>query len=1804
MSKKILKTTYVFYIFYLIIVLLGCNPAIGTPWYPRAAANSKSSPYIGTLQVAGIPVKQENPALDFSEAETYFVSVPNDISEITDELITGTFFFSQKKAEKITGIRIEVEGESVPLLTGQAVPVAIKIIPSSNLSYTEVRKTIKVTRSKELMPYLEGLKVFGKPAAVPAGEEFASAENYTVTVPNEHETLTQNDITVTLFKDNTKKETLTPDIKLIISGGMLDLPAGVAIPVAVKIKSGTPYADLERFITVTRENSATNADVKYPKVKEVKIHGETVQSLNGSDSLAEAPIYRVELPADKAAVKVSDISVAVTDDSGSSLESTVSFIGTDEVLLEHGKPAYLRLKVSPKDSTIYGSLTKLIIITRKAEGAQNPSNGGAGTAVRKDAFFAELKVKEKRANGEQSEQPVTQAVSGYTAEVSYQTAYLTASDFIPSVFTDGTKQTQIAEPKVTFLNNVSQLNLEPGKPAAVFIKIQPSEAFKDIVVPLVITRKMPAEGETLIVHRAHLTALTVHGINVQPNQTGADFSESGVYTVQVPYEKQTVRAQDIIPSLLDEKKEHAISGTVTLNGTDVTVLTAGAVTNIYITIAPANHDPMQKLLRVKRLNNGSTEQEDTPGGGSGSAEEDLNNTYTPEILPPGIAFDPKKPATNPKDAGNHAKWIKKIVSGDIDPFDYYQADANGFDASKFDDWVVYISAFEAEGTNVASYTFKGGTWLPDGTGEKYNGPDFGSGLKHMGNVWFYRYDSRPNRWKGTVPPMYDAEKEKRFYFYRFSASGGVSVDNSMFCVDTHSKFLFYYSDPGRFDSVFGNAVPRDWVDYAAPSSGSHQHFAEPFYMSDPVGYVEADGKVVMYKWIRENITANKYAAQKNSNYTEVAERKPHKPGYSPYRHNVKGKSAVKWVLNPDYTVAPVSFNKEPRSQTFVQGTTGWFLQTVPYPAPEGEKLSYQWYRNTSESSEGGTPITSGGTDSSYMLPSDTTGDFYYYCTVTNTNTANGKTAGKTTQAVKVTVKPNTAVVKFNCDTAYGSLTASVDGQPINSGKQLKKGTKVVFIAQAKEGYRPGTWKGVEREDGKKTAVLLVKEDADVSVTFKRQDVTVDFFCDPAQGVLRASVDGKSIQSGAKVELDKTITFTAEAYPEYRVKSWIGAAPNTENIRSASLTLTKAVEVQVVFEKKPVIAITDEKFSIHFSCEASYGTVSAKVEKAGTLPEKDLTDGEKVQKGRKITFTCTPSEDYELIGWKGADAVPDTSSAVLTVEKETRVEPLFKKKAFPIKFSCDSSRGEIIARIKDEGTTVESGDLVEKGKTVVFTATAKEDCRVAGWSGLSDNSAAASKEIVVTDTMNVSVTFKKSFAVQFACETAKGSITGKVDGGNPIISGQKLEEGTQITFTAQAGDDYLIDKWYGLDAAAGSAEASITVNENTKPVWLTFKKKTVTVSFSGADANGTVTATVNGKPINSGDSVEKGSVVLFTAEAKTGYEAGSWSGADGITVYPGKTQASLVVDSATTVTASFVKQPDRVTVVFNYNETMGSVTAICNGKTVESDGKVLKNSSVTFLVQPKEGYQLTDWEGLPTDAVVSENKLTVEVKASVDLNLVVKMEKIPDTRKLTITAKKIVNKDLGGRDYIVSFINGDAVQFAYFIYNFRARIFENTAEKGSFTSLWSKLNGRDLAGWEQVNLAEWLYTKGNGPYVMISDEGAEQSIVKDFTVSPNQQYFQLDTKLVKYDRYHYGRFTNTQFISKYEQSIMDFEYHKSDDEWVYRKAEYNIPNVTITLPENFVLKRGQAKEFTIEYYVDNSGNKAVGTVEVTYTLKWE
>ena len=74
------------------------------------------------------------------------------------------------------------------------------------------------------------------------------------------------------------------------------------------------------------------------------------------------------------------------------------------------------------------------------------------------------------------------------------------------------------------------------------------------------------------------------------------------------------------------------------------------------------------------------------------------------------------------------------------------------------------------------------------------------------------------------------------------------------------------------------------------------------------------------------------------------------------------------------------------------------------------------------------------------------------------------------------------------------------------------------------------------------------------------------------------------------------------------------------------------------------------------------------------------------------------------------------------------------------------------------------------------------------------------------------------------------------------------------------------------------------------------------------------------------------------------------------------------------------------------------------------------------------------------------------------------------------------------------------------------------------------------------------------------------------------------------------------------------YHPTTDSWSCAPSDlpgnFQFPggkiedDITVTYPTDFVLNRGEAKPFTISYYIDNASWRAVGTAKVTYTLKWE
>ena len=573
---------------------------------------------------------------------------------------------------------------------------------------------------------------------------------------------------------------------------------------------------------------------------------------------------------------------------------------------------------------------------------------------------------------------------------------------------------------------------------------------------------------------------------------------------------------------------------------------------------------------------------------------------------------------NPKDPHGNKKFIVKIKTEaeEVDPWVYYkegepdERDTDNFNSNKFNEWVVYINGFN-NADNVASYKFKDAVWLPDGAyGEKYHGPNFGSGIKEMENVWFYCYKSRPNRWSGTVPPLYDAEKEERFYFYRFTSSGahflskGTSLDNSMFCVDRYSKFLFYYSDP---KDISGLGVPSDWTDYAQPSENRHIQFPEPFYMTDPVGFVKEDGSVVLYDWIKKNIKANNYHAQKDAAFKEPAEKKSSKPGYSPYRGQVKvTRKTVTKDKNPKYTAVKPVILEQPKDGYAKLNSPELVFEVKTEPVPEGETLSYQWYKADMRTGAG-TKIDD-ATEASYKITDTSTETkCYFYCIVKNTNTDNNKSEQTESERAKchitdgqiqsdalnpeITEQPKSKTLRLNSTEQLTIRVKAVskDGGTLSyqwykAASPVAEGMPVTDADKAEYTFTPdasaagityyyclitntnSTVQG-EQSASKKSAYAAIE----IEESYK-----VEFFVDGDGGALTALHNGNPIKSGDYVKKGEMVKFIAAPKRRYIVKEWEGVTPEASIADKTYAILTVGAAnaaVSVSFEPKMRLTVT-------------------------------------------------------------------------------------------------------------------------------------------------------------------------------------------------------------------------------------------------------------------------------------------------------------------------------------------------------------------------------------------------------------------------------------------------------------------------------------------------------------------------------------------------------------------------------------------------------------------------------------------------------
>ena len=153
---------------------------------------------------------------------------------------------------------------------------------------------------------------------------------------------------------------------------------------------------------------------------------------------------------------------------------------------------------------------------------------------------------------------------------------------------------------------------------------------------------------------------------------------------------------------------------------------------------------------------------------------------------------------------------------------------------------------------------------------------------------------------------------------------------------------------------------------------------------------------------------------------------------------------------------------------------------------------------------------------------------------------------------------------------------SVDTVPVIplGHHKVPEGTELIFRAVPDAGYAVDKWTVSAGSflaggtDGSTSATLKITEAVTVTVTFKQVQFKIDFGVDGGNGTIKAEVDGTEIHSGDTVEQGKTVTFTAEADPNYAVEKWTNngtpiAAAGTNT--TYSHTVTAAANIKVKFK---------------------------------------------------------------------------------------------------------------------------------------------------------------------------------------------------------------------------------------------------------------------------------------------------------------------------------------------------------------------------------------------------------------------------------------------------------------------------------------------------------------------------------------------------------------------------------------------------------------------------------------------------------------
>lgn len=324
--------------------------------------------------------------------------------------------------------------------------------------------------------------------------------------------------------------------------------------------------------------------------------------------------------------------------------------------------------------------------------------------------------------------------------------------------------------------------------------------------------------------------------------------------------------------------------------------------------------------------------------------------------------------------------------------------------------------------------------------------------------------------------------------------------------------------------------------------------------------------------------------------------------------------------------------------------------------------------------------------------------------------------------------------------------------------------------------------------------------------------------------------------------------------------------------------------------------------------------------------------------------------------------------------------------------------------------------------------------------------------VMSCKMNVDTTAEK-FTVSFSVNGEHGVLTAKTADGTNISTGNSIEKGKTVIFTAKPAAHYEVDTWSIVEGAfeagtgsSGNTTAKVKIDTNIT-VKVSFKASVLPVVFTVNGENGTLTAkTEDGTEVNTGNSVTYGKTVIFTAEPHAGYMVSSWTGITPPT--PNAERVTHKVTDSITITVAFKPIPP---VLYTVTMEHGEHGAISANPSLAEDNKVARNTEIEFSASPDNRYAVDKWE-ISGGTLLSGGKpgnTTANIKITADTTVKVRFKE--RTYKVTFGASD------GHGTITATVLHGSEIQTGQHLEYEKIVTFTATPNPGYTIGVWT-ING--------------------------------------------------------------------------------------------------------------------------------------------------